>query len=195
MPRCRCRNYSSSLPPIYASLETSSSVTKMSLSKGSRWLFLKTKILPKAAQKHTLLLWSRRIQSPVRETSVLRQMVTVCLSGKFSEVKWDLTRPGGGSESLLWTMSSVGMFCVDSGETVSARVGRGPDGAPARAYGHSRCSGSRTSVSLRWGLWGREAGRPCSAPKRRNHCWRRRCLAAWGAGVRPGPLRLSPAWL
>ena len=155
----------------------------------------KTKILPKAAQKHTLLLWSCRIQSPVRETSVLRQMVTVCLSGKFSEVRWDLTQPGGGSESLLWTMSSVGVFGVDSGETVSAHVGRGPDGAPARAYGHSRCSRSRTSMSLRWGLQGREAGRPCSAPKRRNHCWRRRCLAAWGAGVRPGLLHLSPAWL
>lgn len=167
----------------------------MSLSKGSRWLFLKTKIPPKAAQKHTLLLWPRRIQSPVRETSVLRQMVTVCLSGKFSEVRWDLTRPGGGSESLLWTVSSVGVFAVDSGETVSARVGRGLDGAQAGAYGHSRCSWSRTSVSLGWGLWGQEAGRPCSAPKRRKRCWRRWCLAAWGAGVRPGLLRLSPAWL
>lgn len=73
---------------------------------------------------------SHRVQSPIRQTPVLWQMVTVCLSGKFSEVRWDLTRPGGGFESLPWTASSVDVFGVNSGETVSAREGRGtPDGA------------------------------------------------------------------
>lgn len=69
-------------------------------------------------------------------------MVTVCLSGKFSEVRWGLTRPGGGSESLPWIVSSVGVFGVDSGETVSAHVGCGTDGAQARAYGLAGVSGA-----------------------------------------------------